>query len=163
MYNPTGGLVNQMLKAAGLPPGKWTSSPTTALPSVIIVDIWQWTPFVVLILLAGLLALPEEPFESAKIDGANAFQSFWHLTIPMLSPLIYTAVLFRLIDSLKTFDIIWVMTGGGQGRATTTVNLHAFRTGFEFLHMGTAAAMAILMLVLAIVVSTTLLRRGKVS
>lgn len=163
MYNPTGGLVNQILRNLGLPPGKWTSSPTTALPSVIIVDVWQWTPFVVLILLAGLLALPEEPFESAKIDGANAFQSFWHLTIPMLSPLIYTAVLFRVIDSLKAFDIIWVMTGGGPGRATTTVNLHAFRTGFEFLHMGTAAAMAILMLILAITVSTALLRRGKVS
>jgi multiple sugar transport system permease protein len=162
MYNPTGGLVNQILHNLGLPLGKWTSSPTTALASVIIVDIWQWTPFVVLILMAGLLALPEEPFESAKIDGANALQSFWHLTIPMLSPLIYTAVLFRLIDSLKTFDIIWVMTGGGPGRSTTTVNLHAFRTGFEFLHMGTAAAMAILMLILAVVVSTALLRRGKV-
>jgi multiple sugar transport system permease protein len=163
MYNPTGGLVNQILQNVGLPPGKWTSSPTTALASVIIVDIWQWTPFVVLILMAGLLALPDEPFESAKIDGANGLQIFRHLTIPMLSPLIFTAALFRLIDSLKTFDIIWVMTGGGPGRATTTVNLHAFRTGFEFLHMGTAAAMAILMLVLAIVVSTALLRRGRVS
>ena len=163
MYNPTGGLVNQMLRGAGLPPGKWTSSPATALPSLIIVDIWQWTPFVILILLAGLLALPDEPFEAAKIDGASALQSFWHITIPMLSPLIYTAMLFRFIDAFKAFDIIWVMTGGGPGRATTTLNIFAFRTGFEFLHMGTAAAIAILMLILAITVSTALLRRSTVN
>ena len=163
MYNPTGGLVNQMLRGVGLPPGKWTSSPATALPSLIIVDIWQWTPFVILILLAGLLALPDEPFEAAKIDGASALQSFWHITIPMLSPLIYTAMLFRFIDAFKAFDIIWVMTGGGPGRATTTLNVFAFRTGFEFLHMGTAAAIAILMLILAITVSTALLRRSTVN
>ena len=163
MYNPTGGLVNQFLIGVGLPPGKWTGSPATALPSLIIVDIWQWTPFVILILLAGLLALPEEPFEAAKIDGASALQSFWHITIPMLSPLIYTAMLFRFIDAFKTFDIIWVMTGGGPGRATTTLNVFAFRTGFEFLHMGTAAAIAILMLILAITVSTVLLRRSTVN
>ena len=137
MYNPTGGLVNQILKGVGLPLGKWIGSPATVLPSLIIVDIWQWTPFVVLILMAGILALPDEPFEAAKIDGANAVQSFLFLTLPMLSPLIYTAALFRIIDSLKTFDTIWVMTGGGPGHASTTINLHAFRTGFEFLHMGT--------------------------
>jgi multiple sugar transport system permease protein len=163
MYNPTGGLVNQMLRGVGLPPGKWTSSPATALPSLIIVDIWQWTPFVILILLAGLLALPEEPFEAAKIDGATALQSFWHITIPMMSPLIYTAMLFRFIDAFKTFDIIWVMTGGGPGRSSTTLNIFAFRTGFEFLHMGTAAAIAILMLILAITISTALLRRSTVN
>lgn len=163
MYNPTGGLVNQILKGVGLPLGKWIGSPATVLPSLIIVDIWQWTPFVVLILMAGILALPDEPFEAAKIDGANAVQSFLFLTLPMLSPLIYTAALFRIIDSLKTFDTIWVMTGGGPGHASTTINLHAFRTGFEFLHMGSAAAMAILMLILAIFVSTALLRHSNVS
>ena len=160
MYNPTGGLINHFLRGIGLPTGSWTGSPATALTSLIIVDIWQWTPFVILILLAGLLALPEEPFEAAKIDGASALQSFWHITLPMLSPLIYTAMLFRFIDAFKAFDTIWVMTGGGPGRSTTTLNIHAFRTGFEFLHMGTAAAMAILMLILAITVSTVLLRRS---
>ena len=109
--------------------------------------------------LAGLLALPDEPFEAARIDGASALQTFWYLTIPMLSPMIYVALLFRFIDSLKTFDIIFTITGGGPGRYSTTLNILTYRTAFEFLHMGVAAAMAILMLILAIGVSTALLRR----
>lgn len=158
MYNPTGGLANRLLEAIGLPGLKWTSSISGAIPSLVLVDVWQWTPFVVLILLAGLLALPEEPFEAARIDGASVLQSFWYLTIPMLSPMIYVAILFRFIDSLKAFDIIFTITGGGPGRASTTLNILTYRTAFEFLHMGTAAAMAILMLILAIGVSTALLR-----
>jgi multiple sugar transport system permease protein len=160
MYNPTGGLANHLLQAVGLPPAQWTSSARWVIPSLVLVDIWQWTPFVILILLAGLLALPEEPFEAARIDGASALQTFWYLTVPMLAPMIYVAALFRFIDCLKAFDIIWVMTGGGPGHSSTTLNIHAYRTGFEFLHMGTAATMAILMLVLAIGVSTALVRRS---
>ena len=158
MYNPTGGLANSLLEAVGLPGLKWTSSASAVIPSLVLVDVWQWTPFIVLILLAGLLALPEEPFEAARIDGASVLQTFWYLTIPMLSPMIYVAILFRFIDSLKAFDIIFTITGGGPGRASTTLNILTYRTAFEFLHMGTAAAMAILMLVLAIGVSTALLR-----
>jgi len=163
LFDANFGLINHVVSLFGFKPIVWLGTPGLALPAVIITDIWQWTPFVILILLAGLLALPEEPFEAAKIDGASALQSFWHITIPMLSPLIYTAMLFRFIDAFKAFDIIWVMTGGGPGRATTTLNIFAFRTGFEFLHMGTAAAIAILMLILAITVSTALLRRSTVN
>ncbi len=160
MFNPTGGLANHLLESIGLPTPPWIGSASWALPSLVLVDIWQWTPFVILILLAGLLAMPEEPYEAAKIDGANALQTFWYLTLPMLSPMIYIAALFRTIDSIKAFDTIWVMTGGGPGRATTTLNIHAFKTGFQFLHMGTAATMAIIMMVLAIGISTALLRRS---
>ena len=132
MFNPSGGLANHLLSNLGLPTPPWIGSSTWALPSLILVDVWQWTPFVILILLAGLLAMPEEPYEAARIDGASGLQTFWYLTLPMLSPMIYIAVLFRTIDSIKAFDTIWVMTGGGPGRATTTLNIHAFKTGFQF-------------------------------
>lgn len=161
MYNPTGGLANHLLQMFGLPIGKWTGGALTVIPSLVLVDVWQWTPFVVLILLAGILALPDEPFEAARIDGASALQTFWYLQLPMLRPLILIAVIFRAIDSLKAFDTIWVMTGGGPGQASTTINVLAFRTAFEFLRMGSAAAMAIIMLILAILVTTALLRAGQ--
>jgi multiple sugar transport system permease protein len=161
MYNPTGGLANHLLNAVGLHSSQWTSSARGVIPSLVLVDVWQWTPFVVLILMAGLLALPEEPYEAARIDGASGLQTIWHLTIPMLSPTIFVAVLFRFIDSLKAFDIIWAMTGGGPGHGSTTLNIYTFKVAFQFLHMGTAATLAILMLILAIFVSTALLRYSK--
>lgn len=161
MYNPTGGLVNHYLHAVGLPGGSWTASARWVIPSLVVVDVWQWTPFVILIMLAGLLALPEEPYEAARIDGANGLQTFWYITVPMLAPMIFIAALFRIVDALKAFDTIWVMTGGGPGHSSTTLNIHAFRTGFEFMHMGTAATMAIIMLILAIGISTALLRWSK--
>lgn len=160
MYNPTGGLANHLLGLAGLPGLKWTASMELVIPSLVLVDVWQWTPFVVLILLAGMLALPEEPFEAARIDGASGFQAFWYLELPMLRPIIFIAIVFRFIDCLKTFDTIWVMTGGGPGYGSTTLNILAFRTGFEFLHMGSAAAIAVLMLILAITVTMALVRVG---
>ncbi len=112
-----------------------------------------------LILLAGLWRCRMSRLRRHGLDGASALQTFWYLTIPMLSPMIYVALLFRFIDSLKTFDIIFTITGGGPGRYSTTLNILTYRTAFEFLHMGVAAAMAILMLILAIGVSTALLRR----
>jgi multiple sugar transport system permease protein len=154
-------LANHLLESIGLSGLKWTASIDLVIPSLVLVDVWQWTPFVVLILLAGILALPEEPFEAATIDGASGFQSFWYLELPMLRPMIFIAVVFRFIDSLKTFDIIWVMTGGGPGYASTTLNILAFRTGFEFLHMGSAAAIAVLMVILAIGVTKVLVGAGE--
>ena len=163
MYNPTGGLANHLLESVGLSGLKWTSSIQLVIPSLVLVDVWQWTPFVVLILLAGILALPEEPFEAAKIDGASGLQMLWYLEIPMLRPLMFIAAIFRFIDSFKAFDLIWVMTGGGPGYSSTTLNLYAFRTGFEFLHMGSAAAMSVLMLIVSIAVTRLLIRAGDLS
>jgi multiple sugar transport system permease protein len=163
MYNPTGGLANHLLELLGLPGLKWTSSIQLVIPSLVLVDIWQWTPFVVLILLAGILGLPEEPFEAAKIDGASGLQMLWYLEIPMLRPLMFIAIIFRFIDSFKAFDLIWVMTGGGPGYSSTTLNISAFRTGFEFLHMGSAAAMSVFMLIVSIIVTRLLIRAGNLS
>jgi multiple sugar transport system permease protein len=161
MYNPTGGLANHLLQQVGLSGLKWTSTAQLVIPALVLVDVWQWTPFVVLILLAGILALPEEPFEAARIDGASSLQMLWHLEIPMLRPLMAIAIIFRFIDSFKAFDLIWVMTGGGPGYSSTTLNLFAFRTGFEFLHMGSAAALSVLMLIVAILVTRLLIRAGE--
>ena len=111
-------------------------SPNTAMLSLIIVDTWQWTPFILLICLGGLASLPTEPFEAAKVDGASSWQIFTKITVPMLYPFIGLALLFRSIDAFKTFDIIYVLTSGGPGILTRTLNLYAFKHGIEYLSMG---------------------------
>ncbi|MBA7508090.1 Trehalose transport system permease protein SugA [subsurface metagenome] len=162
MYNPRSGLLNEWLRMIGSEGFMWTSSNRWVIPSLVLVDVWQWTPFVILIMLAGFLALPKEPIEAAEIDGASKFQVFLHISIPSLKPLIIIAALFRIIDSLKVFDIIWVMTAGGPGYASTTLNVLAFRMGFEFMHMGRASVTVIFILIIAILVSTPLMRWGRI-
>jgi multiple sugar transport system permease protein len=109
-YDPTIGLANFILKSLGLPQGLWVSSAGSVLPSLIIVDVWQWTPMITLIVLAGLASLSEDPLEAARVDGASEWQILRYVTIPMVMPVILTAVILRLIDALKTFDIIFAMT-----------------------------------------------------
>jgi len=117
--------------------------------------VWNMTSFMALLLLAGLQALPTEPFESAIVDGASRAQILWHITLPMLRPVILVAVLWRLIDTFKVFDVIYILTGGGPAKATDTMSIFAFRTGFQFFKLGYASAIAyimvLIMLVLAIV------------
>ena len=142
-YDPTIGLANFMLKSAGLPQGLWISSAATVIPSLIIVDVWQWTPMITLIVLAGLAGLSNEPFEAAHVDGASEWQILRYVTIPMVMPVILTAVILRLIDALKTFDIILDMTGGGPGYASETINIMAFKYSFEYFRMGQSAVILI--------------------
>ena len=161
MFNPSLGVLNYFLKVLGLPPQAWLASPSTALISLIVVDTWQWTPFILLICLGGLASLPNEPFEAAKVDGANSWQVFSKITVPMLYPFISLALLFRSIDAFKTFDIIYVLTSGGPGVLTRTLNLYAFKHGIEFLSMGYAGSIAIVMLIITIVVAQIFLRKNK--
>lgn len=142
-YDPTIGLANFMLKSAGLPQGLWISSAATVIPSLIIVDVWQWTPMITLIVLAGLAGLSNEPFEAAHVDGASEWQVLRYVTIPMVMPVILTAVILRLIDALKTFDIIFAMTGGGPGYASETLNIMAFKYSFEYFRMGQSSVILI--------------------
>lgn len=155
MYNPTLGILNYLLSKLGLPPQMWTNSATSVIPALAIVDAWQWTPFVFLIVLGGLQSLPSEPLESAAIDGATWWQQIWHVTLPLVRPYIMVAVMFRLIDTLKLFDIIYVMTGGGPGRASENLNIFAYKTAFMFFDMGRGSAL--LMIVFLIVLAITLL------
>ena len=142
-YDPTIGLANWALSAVGLPQGLWISDAHSVLPSLIIVDVWQWTPMITLIVLAGLAGLSEEPFEAARVDGATPWQVLRFVTIPMVMPTILTAVILRLIDALKTFDIIFAMTGGGPGYASETLNIMGFKYSFEYFRMGQASVILI--------------------
>ena len=143
MYHPTLGVMNYLLSVLHLSPWTWTYSSKTALYAIALVDVWEWTPLIMLIALAGLAALPKEPYESALIDGANAFQCFYLITLPLLRPTLVVAVLFRAIDALKTFDIIFVMTQGGPSNASETINILLFNQAFSYFNMGYASSMAV--------------------
>lgn len=159
MFHPSIGVLNGILRDLGLPPVDWLGTPTMAFVSLLFVDCWQWTPFMLLIAVGGLASLDAEPLEAAEVDGAGPWRVLCDHTLPMLAPYLAVAVVFRAIDAFKTFDIIFVLTGGGPGVATRTLNLLAYKQGIEFLSIGYAAAIAISMLVLTIVAAQVFLRR----
>jgi len=127
------------------------SFPDQAFLTTVIMDIWHWTPLVTLTMLAGLAALPKEPFEQAQVDGANKFQVFWHITLPMMKPVILTTVFIRLMDALRTVDEVWMLTGGGPAAATRYIGLYIWRIVFPKTDYGYGAAMSLLTLYLTIV------------
>ena len=159
MLNPSLGVFNYLLRQIGLPPQDWLGTPAMAFGSLVGVDAWQWTPFILLIAAGGLSAMDEEPLEAARMDGAGSIAVFFHHSLPMLFPYLAVAIVFRSIDAFKTFDIIFVLTGGGPGIATRTLNLLAYKQGIEFLSMGYAAAIAIVMLLITLAASQGFLRR----
>lgn len=159
LFHPSLGAFNYFLEQLGLPRLAWLADPLLALPSLVLVDTWQWTPLVILILYGGLSSLPHEPFEAARVDGATAWQTFRLLTLPMLRPFLAVAALLRGLDAFKTFDIIYVLTGGGPGTSTRTLNLLVYKQGIEFLEMGYAASIAVVMLIIATVVARLFVRR----
>jgi len=142
----------------GLSPFRWTYSSQTALYALALVDVWQWTPLIMLIALAGLASLPREPYEAAHLDGASPRQAFWHITLPLLRPTLVVAILFRAIDALKTFDIIFVMTQGGPANATETINLLLFNQAFSYFNMGYASSMAVALFALVLGASLILIK-----
>jgi multiple sugar transport system permease protein len=138
------------------------STPSTALAGVMIADIWQWTPFMVLIFLAGLRSLPSEPYEAAMLDGASAWQTFRRITLPLMSRVIAVAVLVRGIDLFRVFDYMFVMTSGGPGTATYTVSLYAWQQTFSFIKWGYGATISLVMLVLIVAIANLFIWRMKV-
>jgi multiple sugar transport system permease protein len=160
MLNPNFGAVNGTLQRFGINTEglTWTASPRLAFLSVIAVDVWQWTPFVFLVLLAGLQAIPQDPYEAARIDGSSSWQTFRHITLPLLRPAILIALLLRTMDLLRVFDQIFILTEGGPGFATETVSLYIYRTAFRFFDFGYAAAMSFVLLILTNVISTIYIR-----
>jgi multiple sugar transport system permease protein len=139
------------------------SSTTLALPALILVDIWEWTPFMFLILLAGIQSLPQEPFEAARMDGASSWNVFLHLTMPMLKPVIVVALLIRALDAFTVFDQVFVLTQGGPGTTTEVATLMIYKTAFRFSQFGYGAAMAIGLLVLVMFFSAALTRALRTS
>jgi multiple sugar transport system permease protein len=160
MLNPNFGAINGTLKQVGINTENltWTASPRLALFSVIAVDVWQWTPFMFLVLLAGLQAIPQEPYEAALIDGSSRWQTFRHVTLPLLKPAILIALLLRTMDLLRVFDQIFILTEGGPGFATETISLYIYRTAFRFSDFGYAAAMSFVLLALTNVISAVYIR-----
>ena len=160
MLNSNFGAVNGMLKRFGINPEAltWTASPKLAMASVIIADVWQWTPFMFLILLAGLQAIPQEPYEAALVDGSTPWQTFRYVTLPLLKPAILIALLLRTMDLLRVFDHIFILTEGGPGFATETLSLYIYRTAFRFSNFGYAAAMSFVLLLLTNLISGMYIR-----
>jgi multiple sugar transport system permease protein len=160
MLNPNFGAINGTLKGfgAGTDALTWTASPRLALISVIMVDVWQWTPFMFLVLLAGLQAIPQEPYEAALIDGSSAWQTFRHVTLPLLKPAILIALLLRTMDLLRVFDQIFILTEGGPAFATETISLYIYRAAFRFSDFGYAAAMSFVLLILTNSISLLYIR-----
>jgi multiple sugar transport system permease protein len=157
-YDPTIGLLNFALNALGLPQGRWVSSENTVLMSLVLVDVWQWTPMITLIVLAGLAGLSEEPTEAARVDGASEWQILRYVTIPMVMPVILTAMILRLIDALKTFDIIFAMTGGGPGYASETLNIMGFKYSFEYFRMGQASVILVVLFLVVLLCSLGIMK-----
>jgi len=157
MFHPQLGVLNYLLSLVGIPPQLWVYSPATVIPSLVAVEVWHWTPLVMLIVLGGLASVPVEPYESAKIDGASAWQMFRHITLPLIMPFILVAIVIRMIDALKAFDTIFVITSGGPGTASETINIYLYLQAFSFYNIGYASAVTIVFFILIIVLTLVLL------
>jgi ABC-type sugar transport system permease subunit len=156
LYDDQQGVLNYFLLSVGLPRLHWLDH-GLALPSLVLTDVWQWTPFIVLIVLSGLQSIDLDMVGAARIDGANARQIFRYLTLPHLLPYLLVGLFFRLLDALKEFDKIYLLTQGGPGNETTTVSVYAFDTGFRIFEIGKTSAIAWIVAIVSLVVSVPLL------
>ena len=143
ILDPGMGVANYLLKAANLPTSLFLASTDYVIYTVVLIDTWQWTPFVALIVLGGLQSLPTKIYEAAAIDGATGWREFVYITLPLLGPTILTAAVLRSVDLLRFFDVIYITTQGGPGYASSTLNIYAYRKAFEFTDIGYAAALMI--------------------
>lgn len=157
MFHPQLGVLNYLLSQVGVGPLQWVFHPNTVILSLVLVETWQWTPLVMLIVLGGLAALPTEPYESAQIDGANGWQRFRYITLPMIGPFLMVAVIIRTIDALKSFDIIYTITQGGPGTASETINLYLYSVAFTYYDIGYGSAIAVVFFFIIILLSLILL------
>jgi len=158
LLNPDWGMLNWLATQVGFHNVQWLTDPSMALRTLILVDTWQWTPFVFVVVFARLQALPVEVFEAGEVDGATWFKRLRYLTLPLLMPAIAFAAIFRGIDAFRTFDLVYGLTNGGPVRSTSTLSFQAFQNGFQYFHYGYASAIAYVMVIVAIVGVTVMLR-----
>ncbi len=159
MTNPNFGILSYLLSRVGVSDFRWASSPSTALLTVVLVDIWVYTPFMIVLLLAGLRALPRQPFEAAALDGVPASFVFFRITLPMLTPYIITATLFRMLDAIQQFDIIYAMTQGGPGDTLMVFQILAYLEAFTFTSIGRSAAMMMVLWLITNILSTIFIKQ----
>lgn len=153
LYDPVFGFFNSVLRQLSLGTIDFLGNPVLALPSLVLIDVWQWTPFMMLVIVAGLKALPKSPMESASVDGASNVQTLAFITLPMLRPYIFVGIVFRLIEVIRVFDIIVATTDGGPGIATQTLNFYAFIMGFRYFHVSYSATLAVLLMLVTLVIA----------
>jgi multiple sugar transport system permease protein len=156
MFHPQLGVLNYLLTSVGLPPSLWHTDAASVIPTVVMVETWQWTPLVMLIVLGGLASLPLDPYEAARIDGANAWQMFRHISLPLVWPHIVVAMVIRTIDALKAFDLIFVISGGGPGTASETMNIFLYLQAFSFYNLGYASAVVVIFFIIILLISLVL-------
>ena len=156
LFNTQYGLIDALLRDLHLPVIPWLSDPNWALVSVIIADIWQNTPLMVLLFLAGLQSVPQEPLEAAAVDGASAWRTFWAIILPLLRSVIMIALMLRIIDTFRTFDIVWLMTQGGPGGATSLITVNAYLLAFQSVDFGHAAAVSYIALIISLLLLAAL-------
>jgi multiple sugar transport system permease protein len=158
LFTPDVSVLNWLLGLAGLPQPAWLTDSALALWAIIIADVWEWFPFVFLAVLAALQMMPEEPLEAAAIDGASRWQVFRHVELPLLRPVLLVVGLFRLIDSMKAFPHIFIMTGGGPGVATEATNYFAYLQGFSYTFVGFSSAITVVLLAATLALSLGIMR-----
>src|SRR5580698_9629637 len=157
MFHPQLGVLNYLLTTVGLPPSQWVFDPGTVIPSLILVEIWLWTPFCMIIVLGGLASLPTEPYEAALIDGASQWQMFWKITYPLVLPFLVVALIMRTIDALKVFETIWAICNGGPGTASEVLNVYLYAQAFAYNQVGTASAVVVVFFAIIVALSLVLL------
>jgi multiple sugar transport system permease protein len=157
MFHPQLGVLNYLLSLIGLPPFAWVYDPSTVIFTLVLVEVWHWTPLVMLIVLGGMAALPSDPYDSATIDGATDWQMFRFITLPLILPYIMVAIVIRTIDALKVFDTIFVITQGGPGTASETLNIFLYLQAFQFYNLGYASAVVVVFFVIIVALSLMLL------
>ncbi|MEO0861964.1 MAG: sugar ABC transporter permease [Pseudomonadota bacterium] len=158
MTNPGFGILSYWATLLGIEDMKWASAPSTAMFTVVLVDVWVYTPFIMILLLAGLRSLPRQPFEAAELDGVPRLFVFWKITLPMLTPFLLTAVLFRVIESIQQFDIIYAMTQGGPGDTLTVFQVEAYLNFFQSTNVGRSAALLMILWVITYILSTIFIK-----
>jgi multiple sugar transport system permease protein len=158
-YNYQFGIINYLLRQVGLPEHNWLSDPHLALPAVIVPDVWQWTPFVILVTLAGLQSVPEEPYDAARVDGAGAWQMFIHITLPAMRPYFVVIAILRILFAYRVFDTVYLLTLGGPGTSTEVLSIKVYLTAFNDFMIGQASALAVIILVIVVVLATVFVRR----
>ena len=158
MFHPQLGVLNYLLTAVGLPPSTWVYDSATVIPTLVMVETWQWTPLIMLIVLGGLASLPQDPYEAAALDGASGWQCFRHITLPLVWPFIMVALVLRAVDALKAFDTIFVITGGGPGTSSETLNLYLYQEAFAYYDIGYASAIVVVFFILIMAVTLVLMR-----
>ena len=157
-YEPSSGLMNFIFTSVGLPRSSFVSAKETVIPAIAAVETWQMTPMVVIVCLAGLSSLPTDPMEAARVDGATPLQSFFKVTLPLMTRTLFSIGLLRFIDVFKSFDLIYAMTKGGPANASRTLNLYAYETAFSYYRFGTSSTMLMLLFIIVMILSVVVMK-----